>query len=218
MYLNRVFFVLVVAAFTEVIVGAQTLLPNTQLSCPDANTPEEERGFRIIKVQKPRIQRKNELRIAGVNAFILEHNAVSFERIPEAYSVLLQQFPRIEGKTNVMSPFTNGAAKTRFSIYEVCFGNSSGGGFNYMPGVQVKDLKALKPGMTGITLPPRTYAVFSFEGLREDIGNFRYSLTKVYWKSSKYTRIQAPNIAVFPPDDDQSSAKVKMEMWVAIKP
>ncbi len=215
---NGTFLVLALVLFPPAMSSAQTILSSSQASCPDANRPEEEAGFKVIEVPEPRIERKGELRIAGVNASILAHKEKFFERIPQAWALLSQQLPQVENKTNTLSPFSATAEQGGYATYEICFGGRSNRSFNFMPGVQVSDLESLRPGFTGIRLPPRNYAVFTFDGLREDIGNFRYSLTKVYWKKSKYRRIAAPNIAVYPPSDDPSSEKVKMELWVAVAP
>ena len=187
-------------------------------ACPNVRTKQEEQGFKLIAVPTPRIEQKQALRIAGVNATLGAHAQAAFQRIPQAWQLLAQQIPTMPAKTNAASPFPIKRGEERFTTYQVCFGNRAAKSFNFMPGLEVTDFKSIKPGFTGITLPARKYVVFSFEGRREDIGNLRYSISKLYWRRSKYKISDAPNLAVYPPDDDPNSDMVKMEFWVAIQP
>jgi predicted transcriptional regulator YdeE len=173
-------------------------------ACPDARYASEIKLFSIVPLGPTRVEHLPTLRLAGP-AVELGRSAGggTLPAIQRAWSRMLHDRAtrRAEGLT-----------------YAVCYSLNAHSRFFYVPSVSMANLEYLPRGYSELRVPSQDYVVATYTGPASGIGNFRYTMTKVFWPSSQYHRIDAPNIEVYQDGYDPNSPAATMELWVAIEP
>lgn len=179
--------------------------------CPEA-TEEEASQFQLVSVPEPRIEELGETQFSGIDVRTAAHQAAFFNAIEQAFSQLAAMLPQMQNLMAMPTAITAGQP----AIVGVCFTRDGVEGFSFMPSAGVTTFDALPENLTGITLPPGKYAVFTYEGPPSGTGNFRYSIDESFFSSSSLRKRAAPNLEVYTPGSDPSATQV-IEEWIPIE-
>jgi predicted transcriptional regulator YdeE len=175
-------------------------------ACPDPQSASEKALFKVVPLGPTRVEHLATLKLAGPAAAIGKSaGPTTTQSIRRAWSRLLHDAPTLTGRVEG-------------STYAVCYSLEQQKQFFYVPSVAVADLEKLPKGYSGVAVSPQDYLVATYTGPASGIANFRYTMTKEFWPSSRYHRIDAPNIEVYKDGYDPKSHTATMELWVAIEP
>lgn len=194
---------------------AATVLGPDLRGCPPASA-EAAPLFHIVPVGAPRIERLGQVRLAGIDVDTATHSTDFFAAVGNAWAALPGALATIPTKTN--QSFSTDPTLQGYFNFAACFSQPGATGFHFMPSVEVTSFDGVPDGITGIALAARTYAVFTYVGLPQGLGDFRFSIDEAFFPSSSLRPLDAPDLEVYAPDYDPTSPLAIAEVWVAVVP
>lgn len=186
---------------------AQEIFSDGLMACPDLKTDQPEaKDFKEVPTGDYRIEQRGPMLFVGPDGMPRVHASTA---IPEAWQRFIDQLPNIQNKA--------APAGEPEATYGLCFQTEKGSEiFHYVPAAEVTNLDNIPSGFVGVVIPPRTYAVHTYQGPAEGMKDFRFSLTSQFWPQNDI-RADAPNFEYYGPEFDPQSSNNKIEMWTPIK-
>lgn len=99
----------------------------------------------------------------------------------------------------------------------VCYDGDDAGNFHYFAGTEVTGEAPPPEGFVGMTVPAKTYAVYTQQGLAWTIANARWRIHQKMLPEG-YALADAPELEVYPADYKPRSPVATMEIWVPVVP
>jgi AraC family transcriptional regulator len=148
----------------------------------------------------PRFETIKPMVIAGL---VERHSCQSPTGIPDQWQTFVPRLGTIPGRV--------GSA-----TYGVCYNFDRDSNFDYMCGVEITGAVALPKGMTSVTIPAQTYAVFTHRGHISGIRSTLAAIWSKWFLESGYKAAEAPTVERYGPDFNPMSGMGSVEIWVPI--
>jgi predicted transcriptional regulator YdeE len=183
--------------------------------CPDAS-PAEVAQFKSVPVSPPRIEQLGDLKLVGVNVTTAAHQAALFESIDRAFTALSENTKYLQ--PIMIAPITlpQGRAGDQYQV-GVCFTQAGVPGFSFMPSFTVREFSNVPDAMTSMSIFPSKYAVFTYKGIPDGTGDFRFSITHDYFPTTTLKRAPAPNLEIMKAGIDPKDPNQTIEEWYPIE-
>jgi AraC family transcriptional regulator len=159
---------------------------------------EVERG----SVGAPRFVDERELLIAGVNASYTFESRVN---IPAQWQRFAPQIGKVPGQVGGRT------------AYGVCWNYKTGAGFDYLSGVEVRDLSGLPAGFSHVRLPAQRYAVFTHDKHVSTIGETIDAIWNKWLPQSGHEATGSPCFERYTESYNPQTGRGGMEIWVPFK-
>jgi predicted transcriptional regulator YdeE len=153
------------------------------------------------RLDQPRFEQGRELLIAGLNVSYTFETRVN---IPAQWARFAPHLGKIVGQVDKMS-------------YGVCWNYKQGSGFDYLSGVEVRDVSGLPTGFSHIRLPAQRYAVFTHTKHVSSIPDTIDDIWKKWLPHSGHEAAQAPCFERYTEKFNPQTGMGGIEVWVPLK-
>jgi len=155
----------------------------------------------IVELGAPRLEQGRELRIAGLSGrYSFETN----QGIPSLWQRFMPHIGNIPGQIGRKS-------------YGICSNGDDTGHFDYMCGVEVKELPDARAELTGIRIPAQQYLVFLHKGHISTISSTVYTIWNKALPESGYQAACAPDFELYDDRFDAATGAGEVEIWIPVK-
>ncbi|RZI44686.1 AraC family transcriptional regulator [Herbaspirillum sp. HC18] len=101
--------------------------------------------------------------------------------------------------------------------YGVCCNGDDAGNFDYVCGVEVRDVSGVPQDWSSVRIPARRYAVFTHRGQIADIKRTHHAIWSKWLPASGYETAKAPNFERYGEDFDGQTGMGAVEIWIPLK-
>lgn len=149
----------------------------------------------------PRFENGKELLIAGLND---RYTMVTRANIPDQWERFAPRIGKVPGQIGAIS-------------YGVCWNTKPGCDFDYLAGVEVKDLSGLPADFKHLRIPAGRYAVFTHRQHVSALPNTIEASWMKWLPNSGYEAAQSPCFERYTEEFNPHTGMGGMEIWIPIK-